>query len=121
MGPDTLVPLSMFVGMAVVISLFFMFRYRARRDLQNTLRAAIDKGQELTPEIIERLGTPPSAKDRDLRRALVSFGIAAGLAALAIGIGTNEEEAFPILLSLAGFPLFIGAAFFLMHRYGTKN
>ena len=121
MDVEVLIPLSMFVGMSVVISLFFMYRYRARRDLQDTLRAAIEKGQELTPEIIARLGTPPSAKDRDLRRSLVSFAIAAGLAVLAVGIGTTDDEAYPIMLSLSGFPLFIGAAFFLMHRYGAKK
>jgi len=121
MDVEVLIPLSMFVGMSVVISLFFMYRYRARRDLQDTLRAAIEKGQELTPEIIDRLGTPPSAKDRDLRRSLVSFALAAGLAALSFGIGARDAEAFQVLLSLSAFPLFVGIAFFLMYRYGANK
>ena len=115
------IPIVMFISMATVISLFIMFRYRARRDLQGTLRAAIEKGQELTPEIIERLGSPPVSKDRDLRRSLVSFAIAAGIAMMAIGIGQTEDEALWILLSLAGFPFFVGIAFFMMYRYGAKR
>ena len=115
------IPIVMFISMAVIIGLFFMFRYRARRDLQDTLRTAIEKGQELTPEIIDRLGSPPAPSDRDLRRSVTSFAIAAGIAALAVGIGQSDDEAFSVLLSLAGFPLFVGIAFLLMHKYGAKR
>ena len=39
------VPLSMFIGLAVVLSLWVWFRYKAKRDLQITIRTAIEKGQ----------------------------------------------------------------------------
>lgn len=119
MDPAVWVPLSMFVSLAIIISLFFMFRYRTRRDLQSTLRAAIDKGQELTPEIIDRLGTPPAAPDRDLRRALVAIAIAAGFALFGVVLG--EEDATRPLLAVACFPLAIGIAFLLMYRFGSKR
>jgi hypothetical protein len=109
----------MFLSMAVVIALFFMFRYRARRDLQDTLRTAIDKGQELTPEIIERLGTPPSAPDRDLRRALISLAIAAGFALFAVVL--NEDEAVRPMLAVSCFPLATGVAYLLMYRFSSKR
>ena len=44
---EELIPISMFVGLAVVISLFFWFKYRARSDMQATIREAIARGQEL--------------------------------------------------------------------------
>lgn len=116
---EALIPITMFIGLAVVISMFFMFRYRARRDLQDTLRTAIEKGQELTPEIIERLGTPPAAPDRDLRRALVAFGIAAGFAAFGVVLG--EEDAVRPMLAVSCFPLATGIAFLLMYRFGSKR
>lgn len=121
--PGEMIPITMFFAMGVIISLFLWFRYRARRDLQDTLRVAIEKGQELTPEIVEKLGNPPAPKNRDLRRALVSFAIAAGIAAMAtgIGIGAEDDEALAILLSLAAFPLFLGIAFFLMHKFGVEQ
>lgn len=116
---EVFIPISMFLSMGVVISLFFMFRYRARRDLQDTLRTAIEKGQELTPEIIEQLGTPPAAPDRDLRRALISLGIAAGFALFGVVLG--EEDAIRPLLAVSCFPLVVGIAFMLMYRYGAKR
>ena len=116
---EVFIPISMFLSMGVVISLFFMFRYRARRDLQDTLRTAIEKGQELTPEIIEQLGTPPAAPDRDLRRALIAIGIAAGFALFGMVLG--EEDAIRPLLAVSCFPLVVGIAFLLMYRYGAKR
>lgn len=116
---EVLIPITMFLSMAIVISLFFMFRYRARRDLQNTFRTAIDKGQELTPEMIERLGSPPPAPDRDLRRAFVSLGIAAGFALFAVIL--NEEDAVRPLLAVSCFPLSTGLAFLLMYRFRSKR
>ena len=119
MHPETWVPVSMFAATAIVISLFFMFRYRARRDLQDTLRTAIDKGQELTPEIIEQLGTPPAAPDRDLRRALVAIALAAGFALFGFVLG--EEDAIRPMLAISCFPLATGIAFLLMYRFGSKR
>jgi len=119
MHPETWVPVSMFAAMAIVISLFFMFRYRARRDLQETLRTAIDKGQELTPEIVERLGTPPVAPDRDLRRALVAIAVAASFALFGVVLG--DEDAIRPMLAISCFPLAIGIAFLLMYRFGSKR
>ena len=66
-----IVPVTFFVGLTTVFCLFFWFRYRMRNDMQKTIRTAIDKGQELSPEIIDRLGQPKPGKHKDLRVALV--------------------------------------------------
>ena len=52
-----LVPIGFFAAITVMLSLFFWFRYRTRGDMQQTIRTAIDRGQELSPEIIDRLAT----------------------------------------------------------------
>jgi hypothetical protein len=120
MQPDGVwVPLSMFIGLTVIFSLFIFFRYRSRQELQQTIRSAIDKGQELTPEIIERLGSPPVSPDRDLRRGLVAVGIAAGIALFGVVLG--EEDAVRPLLGISMFPLATGIAFLSMYRFGTRS
>jgi hypothetical protein len=56
MSPNEVwIPLSMFIGLSVVLSLWVWFRYKAKRDLQMTIRTAIEKGQGLSPELIENL------------------------------------------------------------------
>lgn len=111
------VPIVMFAGLAVVLSLLVWFNYRSRREIQITLRAALEKGHQLSPELIERLTTPPA--NRDLRRGMISVGLAVGFALFAVLLG--EEDAVRPLLGTAMFPLALGAAFLLLHRFGTRG
>ena len=116
---ELMIPIVMFISLAVVVSLFFVYRHRNKRELQATIRTAIDKGQELTPEIIERLGSPPPAPDRDMRRGIISLAIAFALVAFGYAIG--DEDALRAMLGTSAFPFAIGAAFLLMHFIGKRG
>ena len=120
MSPNEVwIPLSMFIGLSVVLSLWVWFRYKAKRDLQMTIRTAIEKGQGLSPELIENLVNPPVSPQRDLRRGVIGVLIAAGFALFAIILG--EEDAIRPLLGISMFPLSIGVGFLLMHRFGKSD
>jgi hypothetical protein len=118
-GHEVWVPLSMFIGISVVLSLWVWFRYKAKKDLQVTIRTAIEKGQGLSPELIENLVNPPVSPQRDLRRGVIGVLAAIGFALFAIILG--EDDAVRPLLGVAMFPLSIGAGFLLMHRFGRSN
>ena len=77
---DDWIPIVLFIGMTVVFCVFFWFRYRMRGEMQKTIRNAMEKGQELTPELIGAIGQPQRPKDRDLRWAIISIAIAVALA-----------------------------------------
>lgn len=113
------IPLSMFVGLTVGVVIHLYFRFKARVESQLTIRAAIDKGQELSPEIIEKLSSPPVPEDRDLRRGLI--GILAAVAFTLFALILGEEDAVRPLLGLSMFPLCIGAAYLLMYRFGHRK
>ena len=87
--------------------------------LQSTLKAAIEKGQPLPPEVVEAITkdvrTPPSAA-RDLRAGVIWLGVAAGLVGMGYALGYNEDsaEAFWPMLGIACFPGFIGLAVLVM-------
>ena len=93
----------MFAGLTVILSFFFWFRYRARSEMQQTIRAAIDKGQELTPELVESLGKPAKpSKDKDLRYALIWIAVAIGFGAMggaigAVAVATHHEFVLAII------------------------
>ena len=118
---EELIPISMFLGLTIIISLFFWFRYRARGDLQQTIRTAIDKGQELTPELIDRIGSPPTPKDRDLRLALIWLAIGLGIALFGLAMSSVEEEVFMIMLGISAFPFMVGLAFLIMWRVTERE
>ena len=108
------IPIVMFIRLTVVFSLFFMFRYRTRSDMQATIRTAIDKGQELSPEIIDRLGKPQSPKDQDLRVAMIWMAIALGLGVFGFMIPEHDNEAQQVFTGIAAFPFFISIAYLIM-------
>ena len=116
-----MIPIVMFIGLTIVLCLFFWFRMRTRRDMQKTIRTALDKGQELSPEIIDRLGSPKPAKDKDLRVALVWLALALGLGVFGFVFPEYEEELQKIFLGIAAFPFFIGTAYFVMWRFTEKQ
>ena len=61
--------------------------------MQTTFRLALDKGVELSPELIDRLGHPKPPKDKDLRLALIWLSLAAGLALC--GLAVPDQVAMP--------------------------
>ena len=113
------VPISMFLGLTIVISIFFWFRYRARREMQQTFRLALEKGQELTPEVIDRLGHPKPSRDKDLRLGVIWLALAGGL--VLIGFAVPDEDALRGLLAGAALPFAIGLAYMILHRFTDRN
>lgn len=115
------VPIAMFIGLTIIISLFFLFRYRARGDLQETVRTAIQQGQQLSPEMIDRLGQPRRHKDQDLRLALIWLAIAVGLGLCGYFVPDPSGDAFRGTLAGAAFPLCIGVAYLIMWRFTSRE
>jgi len=111
------VPVSLFVSLGVVIALALYFRFRSRSEVQQTLRQAIERGQEMTPEFLERLGDPPRSAEADLRRGLVSVGLGAAFAIFGLVLG--EEDAVGPFLGLSAFPFCVGAAYLFMWKWSS--
>jgi hypothetical protein len=112
------IPIVMFISMAAVFVFFFWFRFRARAETQHTLRAALERGHELTPEIIDRLGHPRPAEHADRRRAIIA--IALGVAVAAFGFILDEEDAVRPFLAISAFPFALGIAFLIISRFSEK-
>ena len=110
------IPITMFIGLTIVLCLFFWFRSKSRGDVQATIRAAMEKGQELTPEVIDRLGHPKPSKYKDLRVALVFIAIALSMGIFGFMIPDDDEEVALIFAGMASFPFLIGVAYLIMWR-----
>lgn len=113
------VPIVMFIGMTVFLCAVVWFRFKTKEKMHETFRAALEKGQELTPEIIDRLGHPKAAKDKDLRLGIIWLSLAVAL--VLIGFAVPEPEALRGLLAGAAFPFCIGSAYLILHRFTDKD
>ncbi len=118
---EFMIPVVMFISIAVVFCALFWFRYKSRTEMQQTFRAALDKGQELTPEIIDRLGHPKAAKDKDFRMGVIWLAVALGLIAFGFGIPDDEEEIVRIFAGIAAFPFAIGVAYMILHKFTDRQ
>ncbi len=118
---EEMIPIVMFIGLTVVASLFVWFRFRIRNDTHATIRTAIEKGQELSPEVIDRLGHPRPHKDRDLRLALIWIALAVGLVLFGLAIPEHEDEAQRVFMGIAAFPFSLGVAFLIMWRFTERG
>lgn len=107
---------------------------RERREMQATVRAAIDKGQPLPPEVIEAMSKDVTkslpSRTRDIRQGIIWLAMGVGIAAFALitdysvvsGDGPFADDTpFPgVLLGIAAIPATIGLAFLLLSFF-NKN
>ena len=117
---ETWIPIVMFIGMTIVLCSVAWLRYKTKEGMQQTFRAALEKGQELTPEIIDRLGHPKAPKDKDLRLGIIWIAIALALAAFGFGI-PDEEDVARIFMGIASFPFLIGVAYLILHKFTDRG
>lgn len=107
------------VGPAILLGFFFWFRLKARREMQATIRVALDKGQELSPDLIDRLASPKKPADRDFRLGIIWLAVAIGIALFSFAI--PDEEATQPLLGIAAFPFVIGIAYLILNKFAKRD
>ena len=107
------------------------FKSKERREMQATVRAAIDKGQPLPPEVIEALGKEASknipSRSRDIRRGIIWLAVGVGMAAFSLinesnwdSSGWDGPSVGGGLLGMAAIPVTIGLAFIVLSFF-NKN
>lgn len=117
---DAVIAVTFFTGIFATLVILIVFRSKTKREQQETIRTAIEKGQEMTPELIAQIGSPPPpARDRDLRRAAIAFAIGGGF--IGLGFGVADADATRAMTGVASFPILIGVAFLVMHFFGSKE
>jgi hypothetical protein len=116
---DEMIPIVMFLTVGLVFVVFLYLKFRAKAEAQQTIRLALEKGTELSPEFIKQIGEPEPPKDRDLRRGMIWIALGIGMVLLALGI--DEKDAMGPLMGTAAFPTLIGVAHIIMWRFGARS
>ena len=125
-GFEILIPLAPFLMVVAIVAIPAWLKSRDRREMQQTLRTAIEKGQALPPEVIDALSqdaakTVPSAA-RDLRVGVIWLAVAIGIAAAGWGLSyaDGDSEIFYVMGGLCAIPGFIWLAFIVLSFF-NKN
>lgn len=103
---------------------------REKREMQTTIRHAIDKGQDLPPELIDAMTRDVASKlpsrTRDLRRGVIWLAVGIGFAAFSYlsNLGWNDrdfEQASSAMMGLAAIPVTIGIAFIVLSFFNPNK
>jgi hypothetical protein len=103
---------------------------RERREIQTTVRHAIDKGQQLPPDLIDALTRDVASKlpsrTRDLRRGVIWLAVGIGFAAFSYlsNLGWSDhdmQEATGAMFGLSAIPVTIGLAFIVLSFFNPNK
>lgn len=106
-----LIPLAPFLTVFGIVWIACWFNSGNRKQVQETLRAAINSGQQLTPETIKALGAPVHNKDRDttIGAVLIAIAVAFVVLGLALFVTQGDSSLAIIMAAVASFPGLVGA------------
>ncbi len=119
------VPIIFFAMVAAIVIVPTWLKSKERQEMQATLRASLDKGQPLPPEVIDALTRqsvkPPSTASRDLRLGVILLSTAVGIASAFMWLGyqIGQDEPFGFA-AFAAIPGAIGLAFIVLSFF-NKN
>lgn len=114
MGEDmlenVLVPIAAFAQVVAIVWVVQAFMSRRREALLKTVRAAIERGTELSPEVIKTLGAPARDKYGDFKWGLIWLAVGLAFVTLGWAIAAGEEsaEVLYIMAGVGSFPGFVG-------------
>ena len=126
MNAGVLVPIGFFLMIAAIVIVPNYLRVRERQEMQTTVRAAIEKGQPLPPELVEALSKDVrsrkvSSAHRDMRIGVILLFIAAGVALTGIALGQISYHAMYGTLAGAAIPGMIGLAFVILSFFNPNK
>ncbi len=100
----------MFIAAVVVAGVWFDAKKREMQ--QETLRRVVESGQQLDPELIDRIlkdNADNERPDRDLKvGGVITLSVAPGLVLLGYFLGKLEEQVFGVMLGVALLVGFVG-------------
>lgn len=125
-----LIVLIIFSAITAVIFGPTYMKSREKREMQATVRHAIDKGQALPPELIEAMTRDAASKipsrTRDIRRGVIWLASGIGIAAFGLlsDMGWSDHDFADFgngLLGVAAIPVTIGLAFIVLSFFNPNK
>lgn len=126
-----LIVLIIFSAITAIIFGPSYLKSREKREIQETVRHAIDKGQQLPAELIDAMTRDVASKlpsrTRDLRRGVIWLAVGLGIAAFSLlsdmgwDNGNDWHEIGNGLLGIAAIPTTIGLAFIVLSFFNPNK
>ncbi|WP_323847191.1 DUF6249 domain-containing protein [Microbulbifer magnicolonia] len=116
-----LTPFALFLLVGSGLWMILHFRHKSNAEAQQTIRLAVDKGNDLTPELVKQLVNRAPHPKRDIRFGTMWIAVAIGLALMGVLVPDPSNHALRGLLSIAAIPLMIGIAYLAIYRFTGRT
>ncbi|UAA37410.1 hypothetical protein KIH87_11860 [Paraneptunicella aestuarii] len=110
------VPIIASICIAVAFIVFSFLNSRNHSEVHKTIRATLENGTQLTPDLVEQLNTYRATGIADLRRGIIITSI--GVATFVAGIITDAMREFG---TVGVFPLFMGIGFLIVWKLNQNK
>ena len=121
---EEFIPIAFFIMIGAIVLVPTWLKSKERKEMQATLRSAIEKGQPLPPEVIDSLSKDnikaPATAARDLRVGVILLAVSLGVALFGYMVSFAEMDAFYPIAGSAAVPGMIGLAFIILSIF-NKN
>jgi hypothetical protein len=119
-----LVPIVLFIVIGAICIAPVWLKSRERVEMQSTLRAAIDKGQPVPPEVIEALTrnvkvAPTSLSD--VRAGVIWLAVGIGLAGFSYFVDFGDNDLHSPGVGIACIPAVIGLAYIVLSFFNPNK
>ena len=106
------VPLGLWIAIVMVVAFSLYFRSRRIREVHGTLRAMVEKGVDIPPDLL----APPARKDGDLRKGVIFLTSGLGWLLFAVFFFPHVEGGPEVqsLWSIGLIPGMIGLGYMLL-------
>jgi Flp pilus assembly protein TadB len=105
---EIVVPVAFFLFVLAVVAVPLYLGFRKERQRQETLRAIIDKGGAIPPELLAPAERREDASGKDRRRGIILIAAGLGIAGFFVVIGVWEG------IGIALIPMFIGGGYLVV-------
>jgi len=119
MDEGIVVPVAVFIAGVLIVFVIMYFKAKTRAGVQKTIRLALEKGNELTPELLDRLAAPKQSQSSDLRRGVIALSIGIGFALFGTIIG--EQDAVRPMIGVGMFPAIIGIGYLILWKTSDRE
>jgi len=117
---DEIVGVVLFASIPAAIWAVSAYRHKTQKAATEVMKAMVEKGDSLTPDIVRALGIRPKRKHGDLRTGLILIALA--IATIFLGGAIPEKEAQQVFGGFAMFPLLVGLVYVGLWTFiGRKN
>ncbi|HYE46995.1 MAG TPA: DUF6249 domain-containing protein [Caulobacter sp.] len=121
---EVLIPLALFAMIGAIVIVPSWLKSRERSEMQATLRAAIDRGQDVPQEVIDAMTknvkVGPTALS-DLRTGVIWIAIGLGICVFGYLVSYEADEAFHPMLGIGAIPAIIGLAFVVLSFFNPNK